>query len=37
MNEARLHELLLQALEHEQGGVKIYEAAVRCALRGAMR
>ena len=33
MNEARLHELLLQALEHEQGGVKIYEAAVSCALR----
>jgi len=33
MNDARLKELLLQALEHEQGGVKVYEAAVRCALR----
>jgi hypothetical protein len=33
MNEARLNELLLQSLEHELGGVKIYEAALRCALR----
>jgi rubrerythrin len=31
MDRARLTELLYQALETEQGGVKIYESAVRCA------
>jgi rubrerythrin len=31
MNEDQLHELLYQALETEQGGIEIYETAVRCA------
>jgi rubrerythrin len=31
MDRAQLTELLYQALETEQGGVKIYENAVRCA------
>ena len=31
MDQAQLTELLYQALETEQGGVKIYENAVRCA------
>jgi rubrerythrin len=26
-----MKELLLQALEHERGGIKVYEAALRCA------
>jgi hypothetical protein len=37
MNEARLKELVLQSLEHEKGGVKLYEAAVACALRDDLR
>jgi hypothetical protein len=37
MNDAQLKELLLQSLEHEQGGVKLYEAAVRCAVREELR
>ena len=28
-----MHELLLQSLEHERGGVKIYKAAIGCAQR----
>jgi ferritin-like metal-binding protein YciE len=28
----QLKELLLQSLEHERGGVKVYEAALKCAL-----
>ena len=28
----RLAELLLQSLEHERGGVKVYETAIRCAV-----
>jgi hypothetical protein len=28
----QLTDLLLQSLEHEMGGVKIYENAVRCAV-----
>lgn len=31
MNDAQVKELLLQALEHERGGVKIYTAALSCA------
>jgi rubrerythrin len=30
MDQAKLKELILQALEHERGGVKIYEAALKC-------
>lgn len=33
MNNEQVHELLLQSLEHERGGVKIYKAATACALR----
>ena len=32
METSQLKELLLQSLEHERGGVKIYETAVQCAL-----
>jgi ferritin-like metal-binding protein YciE len=32
MNDAHFQELLLQALEHEMGGVKVYEAAIDCAV-----
>ena len=32
METKQLKDLLLQSLEHEMGGVKIYEAAVRCAM-----
>src|SRR5262245_42068389 len=31
MEMKRLKELLLQSLEHETGGVKVYETAVKCA------
>jgi rubrerythrin len=32
MNEAQIQELVLQSLEHELGGVKVYAAAVGCAV-----
>jgi rubrerythrin len=32
MKSAQLKELLLQSLEHERGGVKIYQAALQCAV-----
>ena len=32
MNQEQMHELLLQSLEHEMGGVKVYETAVECAI-----
>jgi hypothetical protein len=32
MNRTQVEELLYQALETELGGVKVYEAAVRCAI-----
>jgi ferritin-like metal-binding protein YciE len=31
MNLKQVEELLLQSLEHEQGGVKVYSTAVQCA------
>ncbi|CAN5720877.1 hypothetical protein BH09MYX1_BH09MYX1_00590 [soil metagenome] len=34
MNITQVKELVLQALEHERGGVKIYTAAVGCAVNG---
>jgi rubrerythrin len=37
MNSTQLTELLLQALEHERGGVKVYQAAIRCAQREDLR
>lgn len=37
MNTEQLHELVLQSLEHELGGVKIYEAALDCASNSDLR
>ena len=37
MNRAQLDELLLQALETEQGGIAVYETAVKCALNDDLR
>lgn len=31
MNNQQIAELVLQSLEHEMGGVKVYETAVKCA------
>jgi hypothetical protein len=32
MNSVQLNELVLQALEHEMGGVKVYETALKCVV-----
>jgi ferritin-like metal-binding protein YciE len=37
MNHEELTELLLQSLEHEKGGVQVYETALRCALNNDLR
>lgn len=37
MNRDNLNELLYQALETEQGGVRVYEAALRCAVDKGLR
>jgi hypothetical protein len=37
MNSTQVNELLLQALEHERGGVKVYKAAIAAALRPDLR
>ncbi len=37
MNMEQVHELLLQSLEHERGGVKIYKAAIASAQRADLR
>lgn len=37
MNQHQFTELLLQSLEHERGGVKIYKTAIRCAQREDLR
>jgi len=37
MNSQQFNELLLQALEHERGGVNIYQAAIDCAQREDLR
>jgi len=37
MNPTQVHELLLQSLEHERGGVKVYKAAIGCAQREDLR
>ena len=37
MNMAQLRELLLQSLEHERGGVKIYRTALKCAVRNDLK
>jgi len=33
IKKAQLEELILQSLEHERGGVLVYEAAVKCAIQ----
>src|SRR6195256_5805097 len=37
MEAKQLKELLLQSLEHEQGGVKVYETALKCAVNEELR
>lgn len=37
MHDAQVKELLLQALEHERGGVKLYAAALPCARNGELK
>ncbi len=37
MNNHRIEELVLQSLEHEMGGVKVYETAVKCARNQDLR
>jgi rubrerythrin len=37
MNVEQLSDLVLQSLEHEKGGVRIYEAAIRCAVNDDLR
>ena len=37
MKQEQVIELLLQALEHERGGVKIYETALECVLNDDLR
>jgi hypothetical protein len=37
MNSRQLNELLLQSLEHEKGGVQIYETALKCAFNPDLR
>lgn len=37
MNTRQLQELLLQSLEHERGGVKLYRVALQCALNSELR
>src|SRR3569832_749472 len=37
MNTNQVQELLLQSLEHERGGVKVYKAAIACARRADLR
>jgi len=32
MNQEQMHELLLQSLEHEKGGIQVYETAIECAI-----
>ncbi len=37
MIQPQLKELLLQSVEHERGGVKVYAAAIKCAQREDLR
>jgi hypothetical protein len=37
MKIQQVEELVLQSLEHELGGVKVYEAALRCALHPGLK
>ncbi len=37
MNSSQFSELLLQSLEHERGGVLVYQTAIKCAVREDLR
>lgn len=37
LNEEQLHELILQALEHERGGIEVYENALQCVVNEDLR
>ena len=37
MNDEQLADLILQSLEHEQGGVRVYEQAVECAINDELK
>jgi hypothetical protein len=37
MNKKQLNELLLQSLEHERGGIAIYETALECVVNDKLR
>lgn len=37
MNKVQIRELLLQALEHEVGGVKIYTTALKCVMNADLK
>jgi len=37
MNVVQLKELILQSLEHEMGGVQVYETAIACAVNDDLR
>ena len=37
MNSVQFKELLLQSLEHERGGVHVYQTAIKCAVRDDLR
>jgi rubrerythrin len=37
MNEKQLNELILQSLEHEKGGVLVYETALQCVINEDLR
>ena len=37
MKTKQVEELILQALEHEKGGVEVYTAALQCVVNGKLR
>jgi rubrerythrin len=37
MKSEQVNELILQSLEHERGGIKVYEAALECAVNEDLR
>jgi rubrerythrin len=37
MNDEQLHRLLYQALETEQGGIAVYDTAIKCAINDDLR
>jgi len=37
MNRDQVTELLLQSLEHERGGVHVYETALKCVINDELK